>query len=87
MEFAVSGAPAPSIFSANCRRRHLGDKQSEKAKFMMRTYNLFLIMIGRFVTLVSMISSSFTPMHHLMIMVSSVTPAGGGLAGWRLSRL
>ncbi len=28
-----------SIFSANCRRRHLGDKLFEKAKFMMRTYN------------------------------------------------
>jgi hypothetical protein len=39
MEFAVSGAPAPSIFSANCSRRHLGDKLFEKAKSMMRTYS------------------------------------------------
>ena len=35
----------------------------------------FLILIGRFVTLESMKIKSVTPMHHLMIMVSSATPA------------
>jgi hypothetical protein len=40
----------------------------------------FLIMIGRFVTLDGMKVKSVTPMHHLMIMVSSAA-AGAGLAG------
>jgi len=32
--------PAPAaVFSSNCRKRHLGDKSSEKAPSLMRTYN------------------------------------------------
>jgi len=43
----------------------------------MRTYIRFsfLILIGRFVTLEGMKIKSVTPMHHLMSMGSSATPA------------
>jgi hypothetical protein len=37
----------------------------------------FLILIGRFVTLKGMKIKSVTPMHHLMCMGSSATPAPG----------
>jgi len=37
----------------------------------------FLILIGRFVTLEGVKIKSVTPMHHLMIMVSSARPAPG----------
>ena len=38
----------------------------------------FLILIGRFATLDAWSVSSFTPMHHLTIVVSTAAPSGGG---------
>jgi hypothetical protein len=38
----------------------------------------FLVLIGRFATLEGMKIKSVTPMHHLMIMVSSAASATGG---------